>query len=226
MTRSTPCKSAQHAARLWRLVATTLVCTGLLLCVQAAASDARELSTEEEADLRAGELVVRPIEKRSRGRQLVGGMAWQLINADVNEVYSALTDVHAHVKYLPAAEAVEVVEPGATPLLRVKHKLGLIRASYYVRTFADPKQHSLRIRMDRTRPSAIRDAWAEVRVHPYGNRASIVSLVVMADLGEGLVIGLVRSNVHTWMLRVPMLLKRYVEGQRRHQIQARHESQR
>jgi hypothetical protein len=114
---------------------------------------------------------------------------------------------------MPAAEEVRLVAPGPPQLLFVQHRLGLIRASYYVHKTTDPARKSMRIQLDHSRPAAIRDAWAEVNVHAYGAERSIVSLIVMADLGEGLVASVIRSNVHTWMLRVPMLLKRYVEAQ-------------
>lgn len=214
MTRSTADTALVCAERLRLAAAWLLVACGALVLtsVPTLASDARELSSEEEADLRAGKLVVRPIEKQSRGRQLIGGMAWQLIDADVETVYAALGDPHAQVKYLPAAEEVREIEPGPPQVLFVQHRLGLIRAGYFVRTRYDPAQHSVRILLDHTRPASIRDAWAELRVHPYGKERCVVSLIVMADLGDSLVIRLIRSNVHTWMLRVPLLLKRYVEG--------------
>lgn len=214
MKRSTPAPPPLYAQPL-RLTAawTAVVCAALTLTtVPLHASDARELSSEEEADLRAGRLVTRPLEKLSHGRQLIGGIAWQLIEANADSVFAALTDEHAHVKYLPAAEEVRKVEPGPPPILFVQHRLGLIRAGYFVRTVADPSRHSLRISMDRSRPSSIRDAWAELRVYPYGAHRSVVSLIVMADLGDSLVIRMIRGNIHTWMLRVPELLKRYVES--------------
>ena len=195
---------------------TAIVCAALTLTsAPLGASEARELSSAEEADLRAGKLVTRPLEKLSHGRQLIGGMAWQLIDANVDTVFAALTDEHAHVKYLPAAEDVRKVEPGPPPILFVQHRLGLVRAGYFVRASADPSRHSLRIQLDRSRPSSIRDAWAELRVYPYGEHRSVVSLIVMADLGDSLVIRMVRSNIHSWMLRVPELLKRHVEGSRK-----------
>jgi hypothetical protein len=69
----------------------------------------------------------------------------------------------------------------------------------------------MRFRLDRSRPSSIRDAFGELRVTPYPQGRSVVSLAILADVGEGLVAGLVRSNVHEWMLRVPAQLKKYVE---------------
>jgi hypothetical protein len=190
-----------------------IVCAALTLTsLPLRASEARELSSEEEADLRAGKLVTRPLEKLSHGRQLIGGMAWQLIDANVDKVFSALTDVHAHVKYLPAAEDVRQVAPGPPAILFVQHRLGLIRAGYFMRMTPDRSRRSVRLQLDRTRPASIRDAWAELRVYPYGDHRSVVSLIVMADLGDSLVIRMIRGNVHTWMLRVPELLKRHVEG--------------
>jgi hypothetical protein len=156
--------------------------------------------------------VVRPETRTVRGAQLRGGMAWQLIQRDPDDVYRTLTDEHTYVKYLPAAEQVSLISATPPQTLFVQHRLGFIRGSYYVRTLQDPRTRALRFRMDRSRPSSIRDAWGELRVSPYGKGQCIVSLAIMADLGEGLLIGLVRDNVHTWMLRVPELLKRYVES--------------
>jgi hypothetical protein len=210
MGRSTSDPARVYAERL-RLAAAWLA-VAWLCCVPTFASDARELSSEEEADLRAGKLVTRPIEKLAHGRQLIGGMSWQMIEASADRVYAAMTDVHAHVKYLPAAEDVRQVSSGPPAILLVQHRLGLVRASYFVRSLPDASRRSLRIQLDRSRPASIRDAWAELRVYPYGEKKSVVSLIVMADLGDSLVIKVIRSNVHTWMLRVPYLLKRHVEA--------------
>lgn len=214
MTRSTSGPAPVYAQPL-RLTAAwmAIVCAALTLTSEPLhASEARELSREEEADLRAGKLVTRPLEKLSHGRQLIGGMSWQVIEATPATVFAALTDEHAHVKYLPAAEEVRKVSAGPPEILFVQHRLGLIRAGYFVRAQSDPARRSLRLHVDRSRPSSIRDAWAELRVYPYGDHRSVVSLIVMADLGDSLVIRMIRGNVHTWMLRVPALLKRYVEG--------------
>jgi hypothetical protein len=214
MKRSTSDRGPVYARRLLLAAAWLGFVYGVLQLSTASthASDARELSSEEEANLRAGILVTRPIEKMSYGRQLIGGMSWQLIDADAERVFATLTDVNAHAKYLPAAEDVRQVSPGPPAVLFVQHRLGLIRAGYFVRSLPEPSLRSLRLQLDRSRPSSIRDAWAELRVYPYGGRRSVVSLIVMADLGDSLVIRMIRANIHTWMLRVPELLKRHVEA--------------
>lgn len=216
--RSAPASIPRYGVRIAALrLSAAWVCAlsaALALAAPGAlASEARELSSQEEADLRAGKLVVRPEIRNARGVHLHGGMAWQLIRATPDAVYRTLSDERTYVRYLPSAESVQLVSAQSPQLLFIQHRLGFVHGSYYVHTVRDPSTRSVRFHMDRSRPSSIRDAWGELRVSPYGQSACVVSLAIMADLGEGLLIGLVRDNVHTWMLRVPALLKRYVESQ-------------
>jgi len=187
---------------------------GILLFTQtprADAREARELSTQELADLHAGKLVVRREIRTLQGVPWHGGMAWQLIYRSADDVYRALDDIQSYPKYLPAAKQVELVSEGPPQRLFVKHQLGPAHASYYVLVSRDPSQRSLRFKLDRERPASIRNAWGELQVTPYGAARSVVSYVISADLGEGLGIGLIRREVHQWMMRVPELLKRQLE---------------
>ncbi|MEY4577038.1 MAG: hypothetical protein RL701_1741 [Pseudomonadota bacterium] len=204
--------SARNSLLITAAVSAGIACFALLVAThEAFASESRELSTQERAELRAGKLVVRPEVRNVHGVSMVGGMAWQLVRAPADEVYRALLDVPAYAHYLPAAEEVRLLSAQPPQTLFVQHRLGFVRANYCVRTLRDAVKRSLRFRMDHTRPSAIRDAWGELRVTPYGADQSVVSMAIMADLGGGLVVGLIRENVHAWMLRVPELIKRHVE---------------
>lgn len=190
------------------------VCVFLAALLPVEASETRDFSSQEEAELRAGKLVVRPQTLNRRGVQMLGGMSWQMIDAPPSAVWRALTDPHQYVKFLPAAEDVRLMAAdGPVDTLFVQHRLGFLTGSYWINLVRDPAHGRVRFRLDHDHPSSIRDAWGELRVSAYGRDASVVSLVIMADLGEGLFVGLVRSNVHTWMLRVPELLKRHVEAQ-------------
>ena len=187
---------------------------GLAIAVgDARAIETRELSAQEQAELRAGKLVMRRTARKLRGVPMLGGLAWQLVRARPDTVYQTLTNVSAYPELLPAVESVQLV-PDAPPFtVFVQHRLGFIRANYYVRTQRDAEHRTLSFRLehDEQRPSAIRDAWGELRVTPYGKGQSIVSLAILADLGDGLVFQVIRENVQTWMLRVPELIKRHVE---------------
>jgi ribosome-associated toxin RatA of RatAB toxin-antitoxin module len=179
------------------------------------ASESREFSSEEEALLRAGKLVVRAEQRTVGTAHLLGGLSWQLIDAPAARVWRTLSDVHTYAHFLPAVEeALSMESNGSTQSLFIRHRLGFISASYWVRAVYEPQQRRVRFRLDREHPSSLRDAWGELRVTPYENSRSVVSLAIMTDLGEGLAVGLVRSNVHEWMLRVPEQLKRFVEAQR------------
>ena len=199
---------------LSKRAATLALCVSVCVCLATArASETREFSSQEEAELRAGKLVVRPQVRTLRGAQFLGGMSWQLIDARPEAVWSALNDAKAYQKFLPAAEEVRsMASNGSAESLFVQHRLGFASGNYWIRVVHDNANRLVRFRMDRTHPSSIRDAWGEIRVTPYGADKSVASLVIMADLGEGLFVGLVRSNIHTWMLRVPELLKKHVEA--------------
>jgi len=209
--RST-CRQLQRVPTALRIAILGVV--GILMFTQAPhadARDARELSMQELADLRAGKLVLRREVRRVQGVPWHGGMAWQLIHRSADDVYRALGDIQTYPAYLPAAKDVQLVTEGPPQLLFVKHQLGPVHASYYVLVSRDPARRSLRFRLDRERPASIRNAWGELQVTPYGEDRSVVSYVISADLGEGLGIGLIRSEVHHWMMRVPELLRRQLE---------------
>jgi ribosome-associated toxin RatA of RatAB toxin-antitoxin module len=126
-----------------------------------------------------------------------------------------MLDVRLYPRFLPAVQEARLVESeGDSRDLFIRHELGFIHASYYVRAVHEPRHNRIRFRLDHDRPSSIRDAWGELRVTPYAGERSVVSLVIMSDLGEGMVVGLVRGQAHEWMLRVPEQIKRYLEAHR------------
>jgi carbon monoxide dehydrogenase subunit G len=176
-------------------------------------SDSRTFSAEEEQSLRAGHLVVRPTEVVRGGSRLMGGLAWQVVKAPPERVWRAMTDVRAYAHFLPAVQEARLVEQnGAEQRLFIQHRMGFVAASYFVVATTEPANSRVRFKLDRSRPSSIRDAYGELRVSPYPGGRSVVSLAILADVGEGLVAGLVRKNVHEWMLRVPEQLKKFVES--------------
>ncbi|HKU37410.1 MAG TPA: SRPBCC family protein [Polyangiales bacterium] len=179
---------------------------------EALQSGARAFSSQEERALRAGQLVVRPTEVVRGEARLMGGLSWQLISAPPERVWRTVNDVRAYPHFLPAVEEARLIEQvGAEQRLFIRHRLGFVNASYFVLATPDHAAARMSFRLDRTRPSSIRDAFGELRVTPYPDGRSVVSLAILADVGEGLVAGLVRSNVHEWMLRVPEQLKKYLE---------------
>lgn len=172
----------------------------------------RDFTPEETARLLEGRLVTRP-EKLTVGEaRFFGGMAWQRIDAPASRVWKTLTDTSSYPHFLPSVDEALVVDSGEREQrLFIHHSYGPISASYYVLMSASPARRRLRFRLDRSRAGSLRDAYGELRVTPLPDGQSVVSMVIMADIGPGLLTGVVRSHVHEWMLRVPEQLKNHVE---------------
>lgn len=179
---------------------------------QALQSGARDFSSQEQDQLRSGKLVVRPAEVVRSDRKLLGGLSWQVINASPAHVWKVLNDVRAYPRFVPALEEASFIElVGSEQRLFLRHRLGFVSASYFVLLTTDAASGRMRFRLDHDRPSSIRDAFGELTVSSFPGGQSVVSLAVLADVGEGLLAGVVRSNIHEWMLRVPEQLKRHVD---------------
>lgn len=214
---SHPVWSGSAAAAL--LVA--LACLGPQSSASALTSDSRAFTAEEEQQLRSGQLVVRPTELVRNGARLMGGLAWQVVTAPPQRVWRAMTNVRAYPRFLPAVEEARFIETsGADQRLFIRHKMGFVAASYFVLASQDAASYRMKFKLDRSRPSDLRDAFGEMRVSPYPGGRSVVSLAILADVGEGLIAGLVRKNVHEWMLRVPAQLKKFVESNALEAIEA------
>ena len=212
--------SRPHSLRVGVAAAATLLLLGGLGFVglgidgraAALATDSRAFSEQEERLLREGRLVVRPTEVVRGQSRLMGGLSWQLVNASPEKIWRALSDVRTYHRFLPAVEEAKFIElSGNEQRLFVRHRMGFVSASYFVLAAPDGAKGRVRFRLDHSRPSSIRDAFGEIRVNAYGQNKSVVSLAILADVGEGLLAGLVRSNIHEWMLRVPEQLKKFVE---------------
>lgn len=215
--------STRNSARSASVFAAVLMALAWLGPEDASAltSDSRTFSAEEEQSLRSGQLVVRPTEVVRNGVRLMGGLSWQLVSAPPERVWRAMTEVRAYSRFLPAVEEARLVEQsGADQRLFIRHKMGFVSASYFVLATNDAQSLRVRFKLDRSRPSSIRDAFGELRVSPYPGGRSVVSLAILADVGEGLIAGLVRKNVHEWMLRVPEQLKKFVESNRLEALEA------
>ena len=190
-----------------------LVWLGPQSSVSALSSDSRAFTAEEEQALRSGQLVVRPTEVVRGGSRLMGGLAWQVVDAAPSRVWQVMTDVRAYPRFLPAVEEARFIDnSGADRRLFIRHRMGFVGVSYFVLATNDAASGRVRFKLDRSRPSGLRDAFGELRVSSYPNGRSVVSLAILADVGQGLIAGLVRKNVHEWMLRVPAQLKKFVES--------------
>jgi carbon monoxide dehydrogenase subunit G len=200
------------------IVAVALACSALLgagALAQVEPASTRGFTSEERDRLHEGELVARPVTRRRGSLRLIGGSAWQVVDRPVAETWRVLCDPRSYRNMLPAAEEARVVANGpGQRVVRVSHSVGFVRASYHLRMRFDHERRDIAFRLDDRRPNDLRAAWGFIAVSPYEGEEdrTLVSYGVMADIGGGVLGGILRGEIHEWMLRVPSTIRAYLHG--------------
>lgn len=172
-------------------------------------------SAEERRRLASGELVTRPVERQRGQRRLIGGSSWQVVNQPPEVTWRALCDTDAYPHMLPSTRSVDVVahRPGQRTV-RIRHEVGFVSARYHLRMDFDHERRDVSFRLDAQRPNDLRAAWGFLAVSAYEDDPdrSLVSYGVMADPGGGMLGGVIRPQIHEWILRVPQTIRTYLNG--------------
>ena len=172
-----------------------------------------QLTVDERKQLERGELVVRPTTERRGRLDLIGGTSWQLIDAKPDVVWEALLDTQYYHRMLPQVrEAKLVADHRDVRTVYLTHGFGLLRASYHLKVKLKETDREIWFAMDDTKPHQLEAAWGFYSVRPYRGGRTLLTYGVMADLGEGVLRSVVKGTVHEWILRVPWMVKRFVEG--------------
>jgi hypothetical protein len=191
-----------------------IVALWCLIAVNLAHADdvKRPFSEAEKKQLAAGELVTRRVEEEKNGLRLIGGSSWQLIKAPPDTVFRALLDTPRYDKMLPTVSRAQLISQAPT-LRRVKieHKKGPLGISYRMALMLDPARRDITFKLNDPLQSGIRAAWGYLTISAWGD-SSLISYGVMADPGDGLIVGLVRSVIQDWLLRVPQQTKKHIES--------------
>jgi ribosome-associated toxin RatA of RatAB toxin-antitoxin module len=177
---------------------------------QSALGDTRpaDFTPDELLRLQRGELVVRATQEQ----RLIGGSSWQLIDAKIDTVWSVVSDTAKYRQILPQVRESRLEQAsGDDRLVFLRHGKGPFEASYYLNVHLERDRHEVRFRIDESRPRAVPSGWGLVVLRPYSEGRTLLAYAVMADIGSGVFRTLLRAIIHTWMLRVPKLVKRLVE---------------
>ncbi len=192
-------------AALWALAGVT--CLATVALAQAG------LTASEQARLDRGELVARRSEQTRGQMHLMGGQAWQVVDLPPEVVWRAIRDVRSYDHLLPGVDNLRVISrdnAGAT--IRLHHRRGIVRATYYLKLQFSNGQKIVLFRLDDQHESDLEAGWGFFRVQPYQGGRTLLSYGVQLDLGRGLIVGALRPVLHSWLLRVPQTAKRYIEG--------------
>jgi len=195
-----------------------LLLLGCLLEVPVAeAQSSAPFSASETRRLRRGRLVTRPEERRRGNLLLIGGASFRIVNHPPDVVWAAVRDSRAYHHFLPEVHRVRVVARGSRGrgrVIRVTHKQGPLEASYHLRLDFVGSLQTVQFRIDSERDNDVREGWGYIRVQPYGEGRSMVTWGILADVGSGLAVGLVRDEIQRWILEVPTLLSNYLSWAR------------
>jgi hypothetical protein len=171
------------------------------------------LSDAEQRRLDRGELVVRRTSERRGPLRLIGGTSWIVLDVSTDGLWRALQDIPRYRHMLPEARDARVVaRSGNARDVFLRHVHGPVDVSYFLRVEYYPAQRTMMFRLDERRSNGLRAGWGFMRVRPFDAERALLSYGTMVDVGTGILAGAVRSTLHDWLLRVPVTIKRYVEG--------------
>lgn len=168
----------------------------------------------------AGALVSRPQAERRGSLDLIGGTSFQVIDAPLRVVWSALLDTQYYPRMMPQVAEARLVETDAEASQRtvfIRQGSGPLERAYYLTVRVSEAQRDISFRVDDRRPHDLRAAWGFYQLRPYADgRKTLLSYGVMADLNVGMLGAWFRDDIHEWLLKVPWTVKRFVEGSGRH----------
>lgn len=197
-----------------RLALFCLFATCLQIAPAPLRAEARKpFSEEERKRLANGELVVRKVEERRATARLIGGSSWQVVKAPPDSVFRALLDTRHYDRSLPTVSGAELVsEHDDFRRVVIEHKKGPLGIRYRMALRVDRGRRDIGFRLNDPLDSGLRAAWGFLTVHPHGSGQSLLAYGVMADPGDGLIVGLARGVIHEWLMRVPEQVRKFVES--------------
>lgn len=193
-----------------------IVAFGLCLVAPTLAEAGIDLSPEELRRLVQGELVVRPL-PGSGMNSTVAGVSFSLINAPVERVMHAVTDISAWPHIFPNTyESKTVGERNGVRAVKMELGNRLIRMGFYLTLVLADEQNTVRFHLNKDKPHDIPDTRGWIRLIPQPGERTLVVFTGLAEIPFGALVALLGEDAIRWiehlMLSIPARLKKWVEG--------------
>lgn len=210
--------------RLSRRVAGVLAMSSALSAIVLAGAlplGAQERGAFNDAERRVlqdGRLVAHRRTERRGNLIHFGGTSFQTVDRPIAEVWRAVRNPSIYRNLLPQVESVRVVARGDDQaVVRVEHAYGMISAAYHLRLRFSERTRDVSFDLDASRPNDVRSARGFLTLSEWPDDPSrtLVSWGILAAVDDGFVGGLVRPQLHAWMLRVPTTMRSYLQGRGR-----------
>jgi hypothetical protein len=192
-----------------------LVVAGVSVCRPAGAM-AWELLPSEIALLAQGRQVIREDTLDTTRGRYVGGVAYLLIHATPDAVASVLDDVRTYRQILPCTHDVRWVALSrqGDSIVELEQGNSIARGRYTLRVRRETQaEHStiFRFSLDQRFSHDIADANGFFRLEPAENGQTLLTYMVLVDLGPGWVQRFFEGRIRNIALSAPVLLRSYVE---------------
>jgi hypothetical protein len=204
----------RHAAAgsLWGcLLALALAASAQAEPGDAAAAKVRPSFTlHERSALHAGQMVSRELRFEQSGGHYVGGVSYQVVDAQPELVLAALSDVSNWPEALPRTKSARLLG-SVNGVSRVELVQGgsFVDARYTV-MLERADAETIRFWLDPSQPHDIRDVWGFFRIQPAPGGRSLITVGAALDLGDGLS-RLFEDKIASMMLRAPHKIRDFVE---------------
>lgn len=201
-----------------RTVLTRLVAiTGLLFVLSSPDSRAQGkaggLTMQDKVLLESGELVMKPKNEQRGSLKLFGGQSWQIVDVPAETAWRALQDLPRYKRFIPLATESDVKGRHGDEIdLAIRQQWGPVDIRYVLQTTFDGDKKAMVFRLDHSQGHELRAGWGFLRVRPWKDGKTLVSFGAMVDIGDGVLVSVIRPAVRKDLLRIPTKFKRYVEG--------------
>lgn len=178
-----------------------------------AESKAAGLTTEDKRLLESGELVMKPQNEQRGTLKLFGGQSWQVVDVSADVAWRAMEDLPRYKRIIPLATESNVKGQNGDEIdLQIRQEWGPVDIKYVLQTTLNPEKRVMMFRLDHSQGHELRAGWGFLRVRPWKDGKSLVSFGAMVDIGDGVLVSIIRPAVRKDLLRIPTRFKRYVEG--------------
>lgn len=188
-----------------RTVQTLLVAAALAVSPWGARASLDAPSAEEWKRVLAGEYVAHARRERDGELSLIGGTAWQRIDAPADEVWQVVVQPEHYRHLLPYA--IDAMPQEQDVVIRHKVIMGEVAYRLHFEPHDDVRVLQFRV------PGAwgaLRGGSGELRVTPLSARSCVVTWSIMADPDVGFIGTVFSGAVQRAMLDVPKLLRRFM----------------
>lgn len=173
---------------------------------------AQGFTPQELKDLEAGKLVRRPKTESRDGYKLFGGQSWQVINRPPEEAWDDVRELTSYTKMVPGLTKVAVTgRRGQQVSAEFTHNHGPIDVSYPLRFEFSTDKRTVVFRLDHSRPSDLRAGWGFVKLRRWKKTKTLLSFAALVDIGEGILMSMVRPSILNYILLVPTKAKNFME---------------